>query len=115
MKLITAVVQPGRLEHVRERLKEAGFGGLTVSHAAGASGSTRPGTTEIHRGHEVTPALSPKVRLELAVHEQDVDKACEVVLTAARGEPAGGDGMIFVTPLDGCIRIATGARGLEAL
>jgi nitrogen regulatory protein P-II 1 len=114
MKLLTAIIQPGRLEQVREHLKGAGFHGLTVSHAAGTSaGSGAP--TEIHRGHEVTPSLNPKLRLELAVKEEDVQRACDEIVKAAREGPAGGDGIIFVTPLEQIIRVASGDRDEKAL
>lgn len=115
MKLVTAVIQPGRLEQVRERLKRAGFHGFTVSHAAGTSPVGRGAPTEIHRGHEVTPALNAKMRLELAVRSTDVERACDVIVKAAREGPAGGDGMIFVTPLETCIRVASGDRDDQAL
>jgi nitrogen regulatory protein P-II 1 len=115
MKLVVAVVQPGRLEQIREHLRAAGFLGLTVSHAAGSSGRGRDAPTELHRGKEVTPALNAKLRLELAVRATDVQRACDVICKAAREGPAGGDGMIFVTPLESLIRVASGDRDEQAL
>lgn len=115
MKMITAVVQPARLEQIRERLKAAGLAGVTVSHAAGTSHVGKDAPTEIHRGQAVAPALNPKVRLDLAVRDGDVEKACDAIIQAAKEGPGGGDGMIFVQPLDAVIRLGTGDRDEAAL
>ena len=112
MKLVTAVVKPFRLEEVKEALKAAGVTGMTVSEVQGFG--RQKGHTEVYRGAEYTVDLVPKVRLELLVADEDVDRVVEAVTRAARTATIG-DGKVWVTPVDAAVRIRTGERGSDAL
>jgi nitrogen regulatory protein P-II 1 len=113
MKMIVAVIQPDRLDAVREALIKNEIYRITVSHCAGRG---RAVDTEIYRGVEVVPELLPKVRLEIACNDVFVKPACEAILAAARrGDGQLGDGKIFIMPLDQCIRIRTAEQGGEAI
>ena len=112
MKLILAVVKPFKLEEVRTALDRLGVKGMTVTEANGYG--RQKGHTEIYRGSEYTAAFMPKVRLEMAVADQDVDRTIEAIRAAARTGQIG-DGKIFVLPLERAIRVRTGETGDEAL
>lgn len=114
MKLITAIVQPDKLDEVREALLAAEFPRITVSRCTGrARADAEP---EIHRGQIVASALEAKVRIDIAIDDDQVDRAVETILHAARhGEGERGDGKIFVVPLEQCIRIRTGETGSAAI
>ena len=113
MKLITAIISPDKLDDVREALIAAEIFRVTVSRCTGRA---RPGTRQIYRGQEVAPGLFPKVRIEIAVSEDFVQPAVDAILIAARhGEGEHGDGKIFVTTLERCIRIRTGEEGPAAI
>lgn len=114
MKLITAIIQEDKLDEVREALTAAEIGRITVTRV---DGHGRQEGTEIYRGQVVIPNLIPKVEVKVGVNEEFIDIAVDAILNAARHGPEGkvGDGKIFITPLEECIRIRTGERGGEAI
>ena len=116
MKLVTAIVRETHLDKVRESLIESDITRITVSKV---SGHGRQQRTEIYRGKKVIPNLIPKIRIEIAVNEECVEKTIEAIIRGARTssnvEEGVGDGKIFVTPLDQCIRIRTSERGSSAI
>lgn len=114
MKLITAIIQPDKLDEVKTALAEAGVHGLTVSDASGY-GQQR-GHTEVYRGAQFTVDLIPKIRLEVLTDDAETDRLVGVMVAAARsGEGTVGDGKVWVMPLDSVIRVRTGETGLAAL
>lgn len=109
MKLITAIIPPDRLDHVREALIQANISRITISRV---SGHGRQEDIEYYRGQQIAPNLIPKVRLEIAVNDQYVDITIDTIVDAARhGEGTIGDGKIFVIPLEQCVRIRTNEHG----
>jgi nitrogen regulatory protein PII len=112
MKYIIAVIQPHRLEAVREALANIGVQGLTVSEVRGFG--RQKGHTEIYRGAEYTMQYVPKVKLEIAVSASIADTVVEAVGNAARTGRIG-DGKVFVLPLEGAMRVRTGEMGADAL
>ena len=112
MKLIIAVIKPFKLEEVRETLTEIGIQGLMVSEVKGYG--RQAGHTEIYRGAEYVVNFVPKIKLEMAVADEDVAK-----VTAQLSEKAKtgkiGDGKIFVLPLEEAVRVRTGETGNDAL
>jgi nitrogen regulatory protein P-II 1 len=114
MKLITAIIRENKLDQVREALFEAEITRITVSRVSGHGQQQRE---EIYRGAIVIPNLIPKMRLEIAVNDAFVDITVETIIKAARTNSKGevGDGKIFITPLEDCIRIRTGERGGRAI
>ena len=115
MKLITAIVQPARLEAVKEALSKVEVFRLTVSDVQGI-GQQR-GHKEVYRGHEYEVNLIRKVKLEICVNAEFVEPTIEAIIRGGRSGPDGkiGDGKIFVQQLDEVIRIRTGERGSEAI
>ena len=112
MKLIMAIIKPHRLEAIRDALTRIGVHGLTVTEAKGYG--RQRGHTEIYRGAEYTVNFVPKVKIEVAVSSDQVDKVTEAIVGAAKtGEI--GDGKVFVFGLDQAIRIRTGEVGESAL
>ncbi len=114
MTLITAIIQEDKLDEVREALTAAEIGRITVTRV---DGHGRQEGTEIYRGQVVIPNLIPKVEVKVGVNEEFVDITVNAILKAARHGTDGkvGDGKIFITPLEECIRIRTGERGGEAI
>ena len=112
MKYIIAVIQPHRLEAVREALAAVGVQGLTVTEVRGFG--RQKGQTEIYRGAEYTMQYVPKVKIELAVAASIADAAVEAIGEAARTGRIG-DGKVFVLPLEGAMRVRTGEMGADAL
>ena len=112
MKLIVAVIKPFKLEEVRTALDRLGVKGMTVLEANGYG--RQKGHTEIYRGSEYSAAFMPKVRLEIAVADGEVDAAIEAIRAAARTGQIG-DGKIFVLPIERAMRVRTGEVGEEAL
>jgi nitrogen regulatory protein P-II 1 len=114
MKLITAIIQESRLDEVREALIAAEITRITVSRV---DGHGRQEGTEIYRGQVVVPNLIPKVEVKIGVNDEFVDITVNAILKAARHGEEGkiGDGKIFITPLEECIRIRTGERGGAAI
>ena len=109
MKLITAIIQPDKLDDVREALFAAQITRITVSRVTGHG---RQEDEEIYRGQELTPNLIPKVRLDIAVNDEFVKAACDTIINAAKHDAGKiGDGKIFITPLEECIRIRTAETG----
>ncbi len=115
MKMIEAIIQPSKLEAVKEALNEVEVVRLTISDVQGFG--RQKGHTEIYRGHEYTVNLLRKVKLQIAVNEEFVEPTVQAIIKAGRSGPEGkvGDGKIFIMPLEDCIRIRTGERGSEAI
>jgi nitrogen regulatory protein PII len=115
MKMVMAILQPSRLEAVKSQLTQEGVTGLTVTDARGVG--RQQGRTEIYRGHEYTVDLIPKVKIEVAVDDDAVDRVVLAIAKAAKSGPEGkiGDGKIFVYALDEVVRIRTGETGTQAL
>jgi len=112
MKLIMAIIKPHKLEEIRDALTRLGVTGLTVTEAKGYG--RQRGHTEIYRGAEYTVNFVPKVRIEVAVSNDQVDRVAEAIVGAAKtGEI--GDGKVFIYGLDQAIRIRTGEVGNDAL
>ncbi len=112
MKLITAIIKPFRLDDVRNALNEEGVQGMTVTEVKGFG--RQKGHTELYRGAEYVVDFLPKIKVEIAVAENLVDKCVEAIVTAANTGRIG-DGKIFVLPMEEAIRIRTGERGEEAV
>lgn len=114
MKLITAIIRENKLDQVREALIDAEITRITVSRVSGHGQQLRE---EIYRGAKVVPNLIPKVRIDIAVNQEYVDITVNTIIKAARSNAKGdvGDGKIFITPLEECIRIRTGERGGTAI
>ena len=112
MKLVMAIVKPFKLDAVRESLMEVGIQGLTVSEAKGFG--RQKGQTEIYRGAEYNVEFVPKVRIEVVVDDDELERVVEASRSAALTEKIG-DGKIFVLEVAQAIRIRTGETGPEAL
>ncbi len=112
MKYIIAVIQPHRLDAVREALAGIGVQGLTVNEVRGFG--RQKGQTEIYRGAEYVMKYVPKVKLEIAVSDEMADAVVETVGAAARTGRIG-DGKVFVLDLEGAMRVRTGEMGADAL
>ena len=112
MKYIIAVIQPHRLDAVREALAAIGVQGLTVTEVRGFG--RQKGQTEIYRGAEYTMQYVPKVKLEIAVDDGLADRVVEAIGEAARTGRIG-DGKVFVLDLEGVMRVRTGEMGADAL
>jgi nitrogen regulatory protein P-II 2 len=112
MKLITAVVKPFRLDDVRNALAEVGVQGMTVTEVKGFG--RQRGHTELYRGAEYVVDFLPKVKVEVAVTEEFVDRVIEAIIEAAKTGKVG-DGKIFVTDLVQVYRIRTGETGDQAI
>jgi len=112
MKLIIAIIQPYKLEEVKEELYKTEVNLITVSEVLG-HGRQR-GVTEVYRGHKETGNLLRKIRLEIAVNDNFVESVVKAVIKGAKtGET--GDGKIFVLDLKECVRIRTEERGSSAI
>jgi len=112
MKKIEAIIKPFKLDEVKEALIEAGVKGMTISEVRGFG--RQRGHTELYRGSEYHIDFLPKIKVEVAVPEELVDKIVETISEVARtGEV--GDGKIFISSLEDVIRIRTGESGQEAL
>jgi nitrogen regulatory protein P-II 2 len=112
MKMITAIIKPFKLDDVRQSLSDVGIQGMTVEEVKGFG--RQKGHTELYRGAEYVVDFLPKVKLQLAVNDSDVEKAVEAIISAANTGKIG-DGKIFVSPLDQVIRIRTGETGAAAV
>jgi nitrogen regulatory protein P-II 2 len=112
MKLITAIIKPFKLDDVREALSEIGIQGMTVTEVKGFG--RQKGHTELYRGAEYVVDFLPKIKIEIGV---SADKAEQVLDAITKSANTGkiGDGKIFVSSLEGVIRIRTGETGPEAL
>jgi nitrogen regulatory protein P-II 2 len=112
MKLIIAIIKPFKLDEVRHALTGLGVSGMTVTEVKGYG--RQKGHTEIYRGAEYTVNFLPKLRIEVAVPAEHVDRAVEAITAGARTGQIG-DGKIFVTTLDHALRIRTGETDSDAL
>ena len=112
MKLVTAIIKPFKLDDVREALSEAGVSGLTVTEVKGFG--RQKGHTELYRGAEYVVDFLPKVKIELVVADDILDRCIEAIIGAARTGKIG-DGKIFVTNVEQVVRIRTGEQGPEAI
>ena len=112
MKLITAIIKPFKLDDVRESLSEIGVQGVTVTEVKGFG--RQKGHTELYRGAEYVVDFLPKLKLEIAVSESQLDATIDAILKSASTGKIG-DGKIFVSPLEQVIRIRTGETGEEAV
>jgi len=114
MKLITAIIRENKLDLVREALIDADITRITVSRVSGHGQQVRE---EIYRGQSIVPNLIPKIRLEIAVNDEFVDITVDIIIKGAKTNDKGelGDGKIFITSLEECIRIRTGEKGSTAI
>jgi nitrogen regulatory protein P-II 1 len=112
MKKIEAIIKPFKLDEVKEALHEVGLKGITVVEAKGFG--RQKGHTELYRGAEYVVDFLPKVKIEIVLEDNQVERAIEAIQEAARTGRIG-DGKIFVSSVDEAIRIRTGERGAEAV
>jgi nitrogen regulatory protein PII len=112
MKLITAIIQPYKLDQVREGLLQLGIDGMTVSEVKGYG--RQKGHTEIYRGAEYLVSFLPKLRIDIVVRDAVVQSVVDVIQKAARTGQIG-DGKIFVGPVERAVRIRTGETDNEAV
>ena len=112
VKKIEAVIKPFKLDEVKEALHEVGVSGITVTEAKGFG--RQKGHTELYRGAEYVVDFLPKVRLEIVVDDDQVDRVVEAIANAARTGRIG-DGKIFVSTIESAVRIRTGERDSDAI
>ena len=112
MKLIKAIIKPFKLEEVKDALPEIGVEGMTVSEVKGFG--RQKGHTEIYRGSEYTVDFLPKVKLEIAVADDIVNKVVDAIVSASQTGKIG-DGKVFIIPIEEAVRIRTGEKGDVAL
>ena len=112
MKMVTAIIKPFKLDEVREALSAIGVQGITVTEVKGFG--RQKGHTELYRGAEYVVDFLPKVKIEVVLPDDMVEKAVEAIQTAARTGKIG-DGKIFVSSLEDVVRIRTGERGENAV
>ena len=114
MKMVTTVIQPKRLDNVREALSEVGVTGITATEVKGFG--RQKGHTELYRGAEFVVEFLPKVKLEIAITDEQVEEVIDTIIAACNINGGKiGDGKIFVTSLEQVIRIRTGETGPEAV
>jgi nitrogen regulatory protein P-II 1 len=112
MKRIEAVIKPFKLEDVKDALAEAGITGMTVSDVKGYG--RQQGHSELYRGAEYVVDFLPKIKLDLVVAGEDVDKTVDIIVNAAKTGKIG-DGKIFVSNIEKIVRIRTGEENEEAI
>jgi nitrogen regulatory protein P-II 1 len=112
MKKIEAIIKPFKLDEVKEALQEIGLQGITVTEAKGFG--RQKGHTELYRGAEYVVDFLPKVKIEVVLPDDLVDKAVEAIQQAARTGRIG-DGKIFISAVESAVRIRTGETGQDAL
>jgi len=112
MKKIEAIIKPFKLDEVKEALQEIGLQGITVTEAKGFG--RQKGHTELYRGAEYVVDFLPKVKVEIVLPDELVEKAIEAIQNAARTGRIG-DGKIFIHPIEDAIRIRTGETGKNAI
>ena len=112
MKLISAIIKPFKLDEVREALSAIGVQGITVTEVKGFG--RQKGHTELYRGAEYVVDFLPKVKVEVVVKTEDVDRCIEAIVKAAKTGKIG-DGKIFVTPVEQVVRIRTGETNEQAV
>jgi nitrogen regulatory protein P-II 2 len=115
MKLIVAIIQPTKLNALREALNKVGVTRMTVCDAQGYA--RQRGRTELYRGHEYKTSLLRKIELEILINDDFVERTIEIIQNVARTGPEGtiGDGKIFVMPAERVIRLSDDKRGPEAI
>jgi nitrogen regulatory protein P-II 1 len=112
MKKIEAIVKPHKLEEIKEALNEIGIKGMTVTEVKGYG--RQKGHKEIYRGAEYQVDFMPKIKIEIILEKEQVDKVVETILKSARTGKIG-DGKIFILPVEEVIRIRTGEQGTDAI
>ena len=112
MKIVMAIIKPFKLDEVRDALTAVGVHGLTVTEVKGSG--RQKGHTEIYRGAEYAVSFLPKLKIEVAIASDLVDRVVEAIVSAARTGQIG-DGKIFVSSLEQAIRIRTGEKDTDAL
>ena len=112
MKLVSAIIKPFKLDDVKEALSDISVKGMTVTEVKGFG--RQKGHTELYRGAEYVVDFLPKVKIEVAVADDNLEAVIEAISAAANTGKVG-DGKIFVSPLDDVIRIRTGETGSEAV
>lgn len=112
MKKIEAIIKPFKLDEVKDALSEIGLKGITVIEAKGFG--RQKGHTELYRGAEYIVDFLPKVKLEIVVDDEMLDRAVEAIQTAAHTGRIG-DGKIFIVPIEDVVRVRTGERGNDAI
>ena len=112
MKLVTAIIKPFKLDEVREALSAIGVQGITVTEVKGFG--RQKGHTELYRGAEYVVDFLPKVKVEVVVKDDDVERCIEAIVKAAKTGKIG-DGKIFVLPVEQVVRIRTGETDEEAI
>jgi len=112
MKKIEAIIKPFKLDDVKDALMEADISRITVSEVKGHG--RQQGHTELYRGNEYVVEYLPKIKIEIIVNDDFVEKAIEAIISGAKTGKIG-DGKIWVTPVEDVIRIRTGERGSEAV
>jgi len=112
MKLVSAIIKPFKLDDVREALSEIAVQGMTVTEVKGFG--RQKGHTELYRGAEYVVDFLPKVKIEVAISDENLDSVIEAISVAANTGKVG-DGKIFISTLDDVIRIRTGETGSEAV
>ena len=112
MKMITAIIKPFKLDDVRDGLTELGITGMTIEEVKGFG--RQKGHTELYRGAEYVIDFVPKIKLQLAVRDDQLDDAMAAIARAANTSKIG-DGKIFVTDVEQVIRIRTGEQGVDAI
>jgi nitrogen regulatory protein P-II 2 len=112
MKLVTAIIKPFKLDDVREALSEIGVQGMTVTEVKGFG--RQKGHTELYRGAEYVVDFLPKVKVEVAIDDAQLEQTLETITNAAKSGKVG-DGKIFVATLEEVVRIRTGETGPEAV
>lgn len=112
MKLVTAIIKPFKLDDVRKSLSEIGVQGITVTEVKGFG--RQKGHTELYRGAEYVVDFLPKVKIDVAIDDKDLDRVIEAITKAANTGKIG-DGKIFVVNLEQAIRIRTGETDTDAI
>ena len=112
MKLISAIIKPFKLEDVKDSLSKIGIDGMTIMEVKGFG--RQKGHTELYRGTEYNVDFLPKIKIEIAVHSDQVDLVINSIITSAHTGKIG-DGKIFVYDVSNAVRIRTGEKDLEAI
>lgn len=112
MKLITAVIKPHKVDEVKDALRAIGVKGITITEVKGFG--RQGGHTETYRGAEYTVEFTPKVKLEVIVDDVDAASVTDTIQTTATSGQIG-DGKIWITPVEGIVRIRTGEQGKDAI
>ena len=112
MKLVTAIIKPFKLDDVKAALKAMSVDGMTITSVEGFG--RQGGHTEIYRGAEYQIDFIPKIKIEAVVQDHDVTRVVEAITAAARTDKIG-DGKVWITPVEGIVRIRTGERDNDAI